>query len=258
MLLTAWLPILGILWGWQWLISKKQQHPTPHWQCLLGLTLAASLMLLATCSYSTFYHIGLHSGLGLLLTAIYLQQSLPQSRALKLFIVSLACFSVLFSAMYTGWHYFQLINNSQQWITSYSTAEKTLLSSTDARKTLQMAIITEVTREHTQPKNPIFVLNASPEFYILTKRPSATRFVLLYPVLTTAEQESEMVKDLERTKPRLIIDDLKADKMIKFDARFRRHRDTKPRLNKLEDYIAKHYTPQEIDEQFKIHLRNPD
>jgi hypothetical protein len=67
---------------------------------------------------------------------------------------------------------------------------------------------------HTQPGEPIFsgcrshrrAMMSVLDIHYIAHRPGATRYMQFDPgLVTTAEKQSEMIADLERTKPRLVL-----------------------------------------------------
>jgi 4-amino-4-deoxy-L-arabinose transferase-like glycosyltransferase len=59
-----------------------------------------------------------------------------------------------------------------------------------------------------QPGQPILAITAAPQYYFLSDRPPATRWLYLYPVNHTASREAELVSLIEkRAVPVVVVDD---------------------------------------------------
>ncbi len=59
-----------------------------------------------------------------------------------------------------------------------------------------------------QPGQPILAISAAPQYYFLSRRPPAARWIYLYPVNHTAEREAELAGLIEqRAVPVVVVDD---------------------------------------------------
>jgi len=254
LLLLAWLPVLGTLWGWETVFRHRACRSHPAYAVLLSLTLVSTASLLATCSYSTSYHIATNAWPGDLLCAMALSRCAkrwPQCRLAVLFLPLL----LLYNTLYTGWQNYQLFNQKENWLASYGTVEKSFLADMPRNRTLEYSLVTEAIRQYTGQQSPVFIFNVSPEFYFLADRANPTRYVVIYPVYISTDQENEIIRSLETTKTPLLVDDGKAAPMVHYDARFRRYHHNPPHLGPLEDYIHKHYKAQPFSDQFTFYRR---
>jgi hypothetical protein len=77
-----------------------------------------------------------------------------------------------------------------------------------------LSSLTRYVRARVPPGRPVFVANprydlvtaGAPLVYVLLDRPNPTRYDVMQPgVVTTAAVQREMIRDLERSRPRLIV-----------------------------------------------------
>lgn len=234
-ILIALLPLLGLGHG-LWMVWRRQADAMQ--KRLLVITV---LMLFSTLTYSTGMHIAMTAWFGYLLAAMALQAWLPKrleavvSVAFGIFMVTLVGFQTIQQTM--------PMREASHWLQSYGTLESAFYKP-DADNLKQQSQLLETTRAFACKGQPIFVYNASPQFYLLADRPNATRYLIVYPNYTSLPQQAEMLQQLVAHPPHVMLDDHKAYWMVHKDPRFEALRQSGkalPGLAWLEKFAAENY-----------------
>lgn len=237
---TAFLPLIGLGYG-IWRCATNTADNT-----IKLLTVATALMLISTLTYSTGAHIAMNGWLGMLLATLAIQHLLTCWDTTGL----LAKATVLKLCFLVGGLILLQLNvqalpmlTEANWIHSYGTLEPAFYQATpDDLK--QQSKIVETTRAFACQGEPIFVYNASPQLYLLTDRPNASRYQIIYPTYTSTAQQAEILQALVKRPPHVMIDDHKAYWMVRKDPRFAVIRSSGkplPTLSWLDHFAAQNY-----------------
>lgn len=257
----GWLPILGILWAIEtfWIRPQQTQAPKTHPTELSLILISAIVMLVSTFSYSTSHHITMNGWWAYLLGFMALQslwkQFVPHTTAFRRLGIVLGVVILLLLG-YTRWLYHnEPFQTKKAWLASYGTTEKTFWTAQPPQDVTTYATVIETIHQYTKKNDGLFILNASPELYLLSDRPNATRFLIIYPIYTSQAQLQEIQQDLTKNPPPFIIDDQKEWPMVSRDPRYKAFKDNPPRLKSLRHWIQKHYMPMVLNDRFVIYAR---
>ncbi len=255
MLLFVWLPVLAVLWGIVVTIQNRIRQNNQQ----LFLIIMAGGFLLATMSYSTTMHIVSHAGLGYLLSwlmVLSLASSLKMNVAsAKILVVATFLFLglVFVGALQGSWmflNYAKTVTDLKGVSGSYIHAKPAAWLATVER--IEDMVLLE---ELASPPS-VFVVGQSPQFYLMAGFKNPTRFSLILPVYTSDEQQKEVVRDVELSKPQFMIYDGVLD-TLKVDKRFEGIPEQVRAMPIILNIVSKNYILIAEYPPYKIYRRKP-
>lgn len=248
----AWLPVLGILWALQVVVSKRITLGRTHLE-LLATCLAAIALALSTLSYSTTFHIAMTALPGYFLGFLALQSLLRRGPAIVPVITNFGIAAMVLAIL--SQRYVATLDaygDEYNWVASYGTTDRQYYLEGMPMAGLRYAIVIESIRKMS-PGGSVFIYNSSPELYFLSGRKPVSRFMLVYPVFLSDDQVSELMTTLERERPELMVYDHKMEKLHR-DHRFKKHRKEQLQLPTLTRFAEANYKAFPIEE-FTLYRR---
>ncbi|MBX2860869.1 MAG: hypothetical protein KTR14_06525 [Vampirovibrio sp.] len=246
----GWFPILGLFGASEHLIRLKYKAGRVD-SVILLLVLATGVMLLSTASFSTTFHVASNGWFGYLLCAMALQQvwqklmtafeNKPLYRTVGLIIVPVIVGVFIYASVSRLWILREALADDRHWVPSYGTVEPAFINLKGPASSLVSSVLIESIRETTAPDEPIFVFNASMEFYILADRTPVSRYTIIYPYYTSIAQRHEILSALQKQRPKIVLYDGKDTKMVGTDIRFKQFRNMQKSLPEVHEFLTQNY-----------------
>jgi hypothetical protein len=217
----------------------------------------ASLALVgSTFSYSNSMHIVSNGVIPFMLAWLVLNDWLsvrPRWQKPGAIVLGTLCVSWLLAAIIGSG--FQLLGATH--LPKFTGMEEPLLFSEKNVSPQQFISVINLLEEAKRSRRPIFIFNESPSLYLPGLYKNATRYTLAIPFYLSSFQLRELVDDLERHTPMLIVDDSTSIN-LPLDERFATYaRDPKLRplfeLPEIQNYIHRHCQLQTQTGIYKIY-----
>ncbi len=249
------LPILGIL-GMGYALPNRFHYRLLQRQDdeLLLLWLCGTALIISTMSYSTSMHITSNGGIAFLLGAVVLARFLNRRPKLEKLMQPLigGFYGLLLLGAVTG-SLTMLLWGS--WLSPTQTMPQPLLYTDPNTSGPQMVQLLNHLHEANEQKRSVFIFSESPSLYLVGGYQNATRFVLIIPQYTSAPQIKEIMRDLEKNKPLLIVDDMTMHSLLK-DPRFAQYSASQLTIPALSEFLSTHYTLQASYGRYGVFRRN--
>jgi hypothetical protein len=249
------LPIIGIL-GMGYALPHKFQARLLQREDdeLLLLWLCATGMILSTMTYSTAMHILSNGSIAFLLGAIVISRFLARRpktvRVMR--PIANAFFITLLLGVVTSSLTMLLLD---PWITPTKAMPDPLHYADPSTSSHQLVTLLSLLRQAEDQHQSVFIFSQSPNLYLVGHYKNPTRFVLVIPKYTSDSQIAEIMRDLERSKPLYIVDDLIIHLMHN-DPRFAQYSPAELNIPELQAFLAAHYTLQGNLGRYGVFRRN--
>lgn len=237
LMILAWLPVFGCLWSLEILVRRRGIVDQQPFTGLLILTLGALALTLSTLSFSTAFHIAMTCLPGLLLGFIAMKSLLRPRPLFSRILVSVFSVLLCLGLGFKLWKISTTFFDKNSWVASHGTVDKAFFTMAGPDEALTYSVAVEFIRAFSRPGDPVFIYNSSPEFYLLADRKPLGRFQWIYPVYTTPAQMDEILQTLNRTKPKVIVYDMKLSGISR-DIRFKQYPAAQLALPELDRFLV--------------------